>query len=99
MGEKSQLVNRRGDAEGGRKMKDITTQQLLRISSGGTGGPYITVQVEQLDDVRHLPGRHRVGHWVEKGAISLDGAPEVAVVSLGRGADAQAVQVILDSVD
>jgi hypothetical protein len=99
MGERPRSVDRRGNAEGGRKMKDITTKKPLRVSADGTGGPYIMVQVEQLGDVRHLLDRHRIGYWVEEDAISLDGAPEVAVVNLGRGADARAVQAILDSVD
>ncbi len=79
-------------------MKDATTNNALRVSTDGTAGPYIMVPVKQLDDVRHLLDRHRVGYWVEEDAISLDGAPEVAVVNLGRGADAKAVQALLDGV-
>ena len=37
-------------------------------------------------------------YWVEEDAISLDGAPEEAVIDLGRRANAVAVPVILDSV-
>jgi hypothetical protein len=38
-----------------------------------------------------------VHYSVEEDAISLDDAPEVAIVDLGFGADVSAVQTILDS--
>lgn len=78
-------------------MIDVTTKKPLRVSTDGTAGPYILVPVSQLDEVRQLLDSHRLRYSVEEDAISLDGAPEVAVVDLGRGADAQAVQAILDS--
>lgn len=79
-------------------MTDATTKKPLRVSTDGTTGPYIMVPVSQLDKVRRLLDSRHVGYWVEEEAISLDGAPEVAVINLGRGADATAVQAILDSV-
>jgi hypothetical protein len=79
-------------------MTDATTKKPLRVSTDGTAGPYIMVPVIQLDEVRGLLDSRRIGYWVEEEAISLNGAPEVAVINLGRGADAAAVQVILDSV-
>lgn len=56
------------------------------------------VPVVQLDDVRRLLDGRGVGYWVEENVISLNRAPEIAVVNLGRGGDAAAVQCILDSV-
>lgn len=79
-------------------MTDRTTKEPLRVSTDGTVGPYIMVPVSQLEDVRQLLGSRHIRHWVEEDAISLNGAPEVAVVNLGRGADAVAVQAVLDSV-
>jgi len=79
-------------------MTDAATQKTLRVSTDGTAGPYIMVPVSQLDEVRRLLDSRHIGHWVEENAISLDGAPEIAVINLGRGGDAAAVQAVLDSV-
>ena len=77
-------------------MIDVTTKKLLRVSTDGTAGPYLTVPVSQLSEVRKLLTGHRIRFWVEENAISLNGAPEVAVINFGRGADPVAVQAILD---
>jgi hypothetical protein len=79
-------------------MIDAKTQKPLYVSTDGTAGPYIMLPVVQLDGVRQLLDKHEVRYWVQENAISLNGAPEIAVVELGRGADVPAVQAILDSV-
>ena len=77
-------------------MIDEMTRKPVRVSTDGTAGPYIMLPVNQLDDVRRLLDLHRMHYWVEEEFISLDGSPEIAVINLGRGADADAVQAILD---
>jgi hypothetical protein len=84
--------------EEGQAMTDSRTKKGLRVSNDGTAGPYIMVPVSQLEDIRQLLESRNIPFWVEEDAISLDGAPEVAVVNLGRGADPAAVQAVLDSV-
>ena len=79
-------------------MKDVTTKQLLYVSTDGTTGPYIMVPVSQLDTVRQLLRQHHISHTVDEDAISLNGEPEVAVVDLGRGGDAKKVQQLLDNI-
>lgn len=78
-------------------MTDATTKTPLRVSTEGTAGPYLRVPVSQLAEVRRLLDSRRISYWVGENAISLDGAPEVAVINLGRGGDAAAVQTVLDS--
>jgi hypothetical protein len=80
-------------------MKDVATKKSLYVSSDGAAGPYIMVPVCRLDDLRQLLDRHRVPYAVDEDAISLNGAPELAIVNLGRGGDAKGVQKLLDSVD
>jgi hypothetical protein len=80
-------------------MKDVSTKKPLHVSTDGKAGPYIMVPVSQLDDVRRLLDRHRVRYSVDEDVVSLNGAPEVAVVDLGRGGDAKGVQKILDSAE
>jgi hypothetical protein len=79
-------------------MNDCTTQQRLQVSTDGTAGPYIMVPVSQLEEVKSILGRNHIRLWVAEHAISLNGAPEVAVINLGRDSDASAVQRILDGV-
>lgn len=78
-------------------MIDASTKKPLDVSSDGNVGPYIMVPVQQIDDVRALLDTHNIPYWVDEDAISLDGKPEVTVVNLGRGSDAQSVQKILDN--
>ncbi len=79
-------------------MIDAMTRKPLYVSTDGTAGPYIMVPFHQLADLRHLLDEHGIRFWVEENVISLNGAPEVAVVNLGRGADGEAIQAVLDSV-
>jgi hypothetical protein len=79
-------------------MIDAMTRKPLYVSTDGTAGPYIMVPVSRLADLRELLDKHRIRYSVEEDAISLDGAPEIAVIDLGPEADAAAVQAILDGV-
>jgi len=79
-------------------MNDATTQQPLKVSTDGTAGPYIMTPVSQLDEVKGLLDDRRIQYWVDENAISLNDTPEIALINLGRGADAAAVQRILDAV-
>ena len=80
-------------------MTDAATKKTLRVSNDGTAGPYIMVPVIQLDEVRQLLDRRAVAYWIEENAISLNGAPEIAVINLGRDGDPAVVQALLDSVN
>jgi hypothetical protein len=82
----------------GQAMIDAMTRKPLHVSTDGTAGPYIMVPVSQLADLRELLDKHRIRYSVEEDAISLDGAPEIAVVDLGHGADVAAIQAVLDCV-
>lgn len=79
-------------------MIDISTKKPLHVSTDGDAGPYIMVPVQQIDDVRRLLDANDIHYWVDEMAVSLDGKPEITVVNLGRGADPEAVQSILDIV-
>jgi hypothetical protein len=79
-------------------MIDAMTRKPLHVSTDGTAGPYIMVPVSQLADLRELLDKHRIRYSVEEDVVSLDGAPEIAVVDLGRGADVAPVQAVLDSI-
>jgi hypothetical protein len=77
-------------------MIDTTTHRPLHVSTDGTAGPYIMVPLSQLDDIKRLLDGRQVRYWVDENAISMDGAPYVAVINLGREGNAAAVQAILD---
>jgi hypothetical protein len=56
------------------------------------------VSVPQLDAIRQLLERYKVGFQVDENAISINGGPEMTRIYLGRKADPHAIQGILDSV-
>jgi hypothetical protein len=74
------------------------TRKRLHVSTDGGAGPYIMVPFSQLTDVRQVLDQHGIDYTVEEDVISLDGAPEIAVIDLGRAANADAIQAILDTV-
>ena len=78
-------------------MIDLSTRSRLRVSTGETAGPYIMVPLAQLEELRAMLDERQITYWVDSDAISLDGAPEIAVVNLGRSSDAQAIQAVLDN--
>ncbi len=78
-------------------MNDAATNQTIRVSTDGTAGPYIMVPADQLDRVRKLLEQHRIAHWVDHNAISVDGKPAVSVINLGKRIDAREVQTLLDA--
>ncbi|HEY2158640.1 MAG TPA: hypothetical protein VGH33_23620 [Isosphaeraceae bacterium] len=77
-------------------MIDTQAKRPIRVSTDGTAGPYIMTPVDQLGHVRALLSRHKIAHWVESDAISLDGKPAIAIINLGLSGDAARVQSILD---
>jgi predicted RNase H-like HicB family nuclease len=77
---------------------DATTKRPLHVSTDGTAGPYIMLPVSQLTEVRQLLDSHGIRYWIEEDFISLNGAPEDAVIDLGHEANTGAVQAILDGV-
>lgn len=79
-------------------MIDVITQERIVVHTEGTGGPYLMVANEQIDTVVTTLQSHRVPHWVDEDAISLDGEPAVAIVNLGRSADVSEVQQVLDAI-
>jgi len=79
-------------------MTDSTTNLPLRVSTDAMVGPYIRLPYSQVDEVRRILDSHGIRYWVRENVISLSGGPFIAKVHLGRGADADAIQAILDSV-
>ena len=78
-------------------MIDISTNKPLHVSTDGNAGPYIMVPVQQIDVVKDLLDTNSIPYSVDQDAISLDGKPEVTVVNLGLGSDAESVQNILNN--
>ncbi len=79
-------------------MIDAMTRESIRVSTDGEAGPYIMTPVSRLEEICRLLDAHGVSYWVEEDAISLDGAPEIAVVNLGHGSKATTVQSLLDTI-
>jgi hypothetical protein len=80
-------------------MIDVTKQKPIRVKTGGTVGAYFDVPVSQLDDVRRLLDAHQFRYSVADSYLSFNGGPEQALVHLGWGGDAIAVQKLLDDTE
>jgi hypothetical protein len=79
-------------------MIDAITRERIVIHKEGSGGPYLMVADEQLEEVTKALGAEKISHWVDEDVISLDGEPAVAIVNFGRTVDVAAVQRILDAI-
>ncbi|MCI0377103.1 MAG: hypothetical protein L0215_05835 [Gemmataceae bacterium] len=79
-------------------MKDKSTGLPLRVWSDATVGPYIRLQFSQLDEVRRILDSRSISYSVKEDVVSLSGGPFMAILYLGRGADAGFVQTVLDNV-
>lgn len=79
-------------------MRDQVTGLPLRVTPNETVGPYIRLAYDQLDEVRKVLDSRGISYSVKETIVSLSGGPFVALVYLRRGADANAIQAILDSV-
>jgi hypothetical protein len=77
-------------------MTDATTNKPLHVSTDGTAGPYLMVPDLQLDGVIDLLRTNGIRCWADENVISLNGAPAIGVINLGRDGDAKRVQAILD---
>ena len=78
-------------------MIDATTNEQIRISTDGDAGPYIMVPCQQLEAVRAILDGADVPYWVDEMAVSLDERPAIVVINLGRSANPEAVQNLLDA--
>jgi hypothetical protein len=77
-------------------MIDTLSRRPIRVSPGGTAGPYIKVPVDRLGHIRTLLDRDGIAYWVESHAISFDGGPEFAIINLGFSGDSRRAQAIPD---
>jgi hypothetical protein len=77
-------------------MIDSFTKKPIKVSDDGDSGPYIMVQLDQLDQVKKLLDDADIRYTVDEDAISFNGQPYTAVVNLGHHVDVLAVQKLLD---
>lgn len=79
-------------------MATSTADAPLTVSTDGTAGPYVVVTSEQLGPVIEALRAEGVRFQVDQEAVLLNGAPALAVIDLGTGADVTRVQGVLDRV-
>jgi hypothetical protein len=70
----------------------------LMVSTDGTAGPYVIVTPEQIRPVTEALRADGIRFQVDNEAVLPNGAEPLAVIELGRGADVQRVQGVLDRV-
>jgi hypothetical protein len=77
-------------------MTDSFTRQPICVSTDGDAGPYIMVQLDQLDLVKKVLDHAGQPYSVEEDAISVDGAPMTVIIDLGPHADVERIKRGLD---
>lgn len=78
-------------------MADAATRKPIRVSDGGTAGPYIMLLVDQLPDIRRVLDANGVRYWVDEREISVNGKPPFTVINFGYRGDAVLIQRLLDA--
>jgi hypothetical protein len=77
-------------------MIDSFTKEPIRVTEEGGAGPYIMVQLDQLDLVKKLLDDAGYGYQMDEEAISFNDQPFTSVINLGSHADVSAIQRLLD---
>src|SRR5258708_1268040 len=72
----------------GKKVTDQSKGSPIHVSTDRGAGPYIRLPFSQLDDLKRILDGHGISYSVRENVISLGGGPFMAVVYLGRGANA-----------
>jgi len=78
-------------------MVDSFTKQPVKVSTDGDAGPYLMVQLDQLELVQKLLDAAGIRYSVDEDAISFNDKPFTAVVNLAHDVDVAAVQMLLDT--
>lgn len=79
-------------------MTDAVTRKPLRVIPNEQAGPYIRVPASQLAEVVRLLKERGVRCWAEEHVISIDGAPAMGFVILGKNGNAAEAQAVLDAI-
>jgi len=77
-------------------MTNMSTQEPVRVLTGGTAGPYMMIPVDQLESIQQTLTQNGIRFWMDDNALSINGSPYIALINLGREANAIAIQAILD---
>jgi len=77
---------------------DKVEAKPIIVSTNGESGPYISVLAHQLPKI--LSALHDAGIDCHKASgRNSDSRPPVDIINLGRGADVQKAQSVLDALD
>lgn len=79
-------------------MTDAMTKTRMQVDGIGTDYSSLLLQLDQVEDVRHLLDRHGVQYTLDNFALSMNGDPETTIIHLKPRTDGRWVQQILDSV-
>jgi len=77
-------------------MIDSSTHQTVKVQTEGNAGPYIAVDLQDLERVQALLRQHQQSFATDREAISVSGEPATAIINLGRSANVQVIQQLLD---
>ncbi len=80
-------------------MIDAAKKSPIKIIPRPLLWPRLDVSDVQLDSLKHLLDANKIRYWVSEDSISVNGGPYYSEVHFSRGADPDALQRVLDSVN
>ena len=77
-------------------MIDAQARKKIRVHESNEAGPYMSVPVALLSEIREKLDRNAIRYWLDSFTISIDGKPATRFVNFGRAGNAERIQAILD---
>ena len=79
-------------------MSDPVTSLRPTVKVYGKARPWIGLLFTDLEKVKEALEAHQVKYEVGEDAYSFDEEPEIVIIQLGREADPEAIQKLLDGI-
>lgn len=80
-------------------MQNTESGDQIIVSTDGTAGPYIVVDVSRLAEVQQLLNDNGIQHFVDPNAVENYNQPVMGVINLFNESDVEQTQQLLDSVE
>ncbi len=77
-------------------MIDTSTRKPINVVADDDAEPYITLPLEQLEQVTKILDANQISYWVDDESLSIDGKPPIIDIYLGDRCDPIKVQRLLD---
>ena len=81
------------------RVRDKSKKCNLEVHTDGTAGPYLIVDLRQMQSICEFLNERRIPHYTDFDGIRLNGKQVTVDFNFGCGADPEEIQNKLDSVE